>query len=335
MAKAVSRRPARRGGRVLSVIGLIASGAGAFLLVSGFMLRFFVAGHAVKFPLNEYQVATLTAPHVTYFNSAEAKVLSGVTMRVTRTIEGDVAAGGGSRAVWTQFSSFFDVTNGVPFNAVTQRSAFDRRTGAAVACCDEASGSFTGAQSGQVYTWPIGAGKHPYDVFDTTVNRPEPASYAGQSTVGGVPAYRYTERVTGVKFGTQRLPAALVGIKGQQTVTLDETYTATSTYWVDPVTGAVLNVNQNQDITLRDQGGVRRLVLFQGDFQATPQTVAGIVSTDKPRRAAITAITTTVPILLGLSGAVILAVGILLVIGRRKRQLVRTAPKYETVAMAP
>ncbi|HMG65644.1 MAG TPA: DUF3068 domain-containing protein, partial [Streptosporangiaceae bacterium] len=282
MVTAVSRRPAGRGGRVLSVIGLIASGVGAFLLVSGFMLRFFVAGIAVKFPLNEYQVATLTAPDVTYFNSAEAKELSGVTMRVTRTVEGDVAAGDGSRAVWTQFSSYFDTKNGLPFNAVTQRSAFDRRTGTAVACCNAANGSFTGVQTGQVFTWPFGAGKHAYDVFDTTVNKPEPASYAGQSTVGGVPAYRYVERVTGVKFGTQRLPGALVGIKGQQTVTLDETYTATNTYWVDPVTGVVLNVNQNQNITLRDQGGVRRLVLFNGDFQATPQTVASIVSRDKP-----------------------------------------------------
>jgi Porin PorA len=331
---AVSRRPAGPGGRVLSVIGLIASGAGAFLLVSGFMLRFFVAGHTVKFPLNEYQVATLTAPDVTYFNSAEAKELSGVTMRVTRTTEGDVAAGDGSRAVWTQFSSFFDTTNGLPFNAVTQRSAFDRRTGAAVACCDAVSGSFTGAQSGQVFTWPIGAGKQALDIFDPTVNRPEPASFAGTSTVGGVPAYRYVERVTGVKFGTQRLPGALVGVKGQQTVTLDETYTATNTYWVDPVTGAVLNVNQNQDITLRDQGAVR-LVLFRGSFRATPQTVASIAHTDKPRRAAITAITVTVPIALGLSGAVILAVGILLVIGRRKRPPARTVPRYETVAMAP
>jgi hypothetical protein len=334
VATAVSRRPGRRGGRVLSVIGLIASGVGAFLLVSGFMLRFFVAGIAVKFPLNEYQVATLTAPDVTYFNSAETKELSGVTMRVTRTTEGDVAAGDGSRAVWTQFSSFFDTKNGLLFNAVTQRSAFDRRTGAAVTCCDAANGSSTRPQSGQVYTWPIGAGKHSYDVFDTTVNRPEPAAYAGQATVGGVPAYRYVEKVTGVKFGTQRLPGALVGIKGQQTVTLDETYTATNTYWVDPVTGAVLDVNQNQDITLQDQGAAR-LVLFRGDFQATPQTVASIVHTDKPRRAAITALTVTVPILLGLSGAVILAVGILLVIGRRKRPPVRTAPKYETVAMVP
>jgi Porin PorA len=331
---AVSRRPAGPGGRVLSVIGLIASGVGAFLLVSGFMLRFFVAGHTVKFPLNEYQVATLTAPDVTYFNSAETKELTGVTMRVTRTTEGDVAAGDGSRAVWTQFSSFFDTKNQLPFKTVTQRSAFDRRTGAAVDCCDAASGSFTGAQSGQVYTWPIGAGKQAYDVFDTTVNRPEPAAYAGKSTVDGVPAYRYTEQVTGVRFGTQRLPGALVGVKGQQTVTLDETYTATNTYWVDPVTGAVLDVNQNQDITLQDQGAVR-LVLFRGSFRATPQTVASIAHTDKPRRAAITAITVTVPIALGLSGAVILAVGILLVIGRRKRPPARTVPRYETVAMAP
>jgi Porin PorA len=326
---------APRGGRVLTGIGLFLSGLGAFLLVSGFMLRFFVAHDAVKFPLNEYQVATLTADHVTYFSAAQLKDLTGVSMRVTRTVEGDVAAGTDSHAVWTQFTYTFDATNKVPFNAVTQRSAFDRRTGAAVACCGEAVGAFTGPQSGQVYTWPIGAGQQTYNVFDTTLNKAVPAVYSGQETVDGITANRYVEHVNGTPFGTQKLPGSLVGLKGQPSATLTEVYQATNTYWVDPVTGAVINLNQDQKITLRDKSGVQRLVLFQGDFQATPGTVASIVAADRPRRAAVMSITTTVPLILGLSGAVILAAGILLVAGRRKKEPVRTAPKYETVAMAP
>ncbi|MEP7023769.1 MAG: DUF3068 domain-containing protein [Actinomycetota bacterium] len=321
------------------MVGLIASGLGAFLLVSGFLLRFYVASHAVRFPLNEYQVATLTAQNVTYFSSAEVKELSGVSMRVTRTVEGDVAAGDGSRAVWMQFTSTFDAKNGVPVNAVTQRSAFDRHTGQAIACCGETVsstvGTYSGPQSGQIYTWPIGAGQQTYDVYDATLNRPEPASYAGQTTIDGVPAYRYIEQVNGTRFGSQQLPGALLGLKGRQSVTLYETYQATNTYWVDPVTGVVIDLDQNENITLRDKAGVQRLVLLRGDFRTTPQTVASIVRADKPRRAAITAIATTAPIILGLSGTILLAVGILLVAGRRNRQPVPAMPKYETVAMAP
>ncbi len=41
------------------VVGLVAVGLGTFLLVSGLLLRFYVAGQVVKFPLNEYQVTRL------------------------------------------------------------------------------------------------------------------------------------------------------------------------------------------------------------------------------------------------------------------------------------
>jgi len=102
--------------------------------------------------------------------------LSGVTMRVTRTTVGDSAAGSDHRAVWNRFSSYIDTTNGVPYDAVTQRSAFDRRSGEAVNCCGAAisstAGTYTGPQSGQAFTWPIGAGQQPYQVFDTVLRRP-------------------------------------------------------------------------------------------------------------------------------------------------------------------
>ena len=102
--------PARQPLGVLGILGLVLTGLGAFLLVSGALLRYFVAGDVVKFPLNEYQIATLEARNVTYFSSAQAKPLPGVTMRVTRTTVGDSAAGSDHRAVWNRFSSYIDTT---------------------------------------------------------------------------------------------------------------------------------------------------------------------------------------------------------------------------------
>src|ERR1022692_4200625 len=126
------------------VAGLIASGLGSFLLVSGLLLRFYVAGQVVRFPLNEYQITTLAGKDVTYFSPSLLKDVTGVTMRVTKTTEGDFAAGTSSRAVWTQFSYSYDVTNAVAYQSLTQRSAFDRRTGALIGCCGAAVGSYTG-----------------------------------------------------------------------------------------------------------------------------------------------------------------------------------------------
>ena len=310
-------------------VGLIAAGLGAFLLVSGIALRYYVAGQVVKFPLNEYQVTTMSGTNVTYFSPALLKDVTGVKMRVTRTIEGDVAAGTSSRAVWTLFSSTYDATNGVAYKTLTQRSAFDRRSGALADCCGAAVGSYTGRQSGLSLTWPIGTKQQSYQIFDTTLLKPMPAQFAGQADIDGLRAYRFVEQVPAQKFSEQKLPGSLVGLHGRPTVTLDEYYQATNTYWVDPVTGTVLNINENQKLTLRDSSGVQRLVLFKGDLAMTPRSVLSSVRSQHDRRAGIEAITMTVPLGLGLAGVLFLAVGCWLVLWRRAADDTPAAPQYE------
>ncbi len=310
--------------------GLVGAGLGTFLLVSGLLLRFYVAGQVVKFPLNEYQVTTLAGSNVTYFSPSLLKDVTGATMRVTRTIEGDVAAGTSSRAVWTLFSYTYDATHGVAYRSQTQRSAFDRRSGALISCCGETVGAYTGPQAGLALSWPIGTQQRSYQIFDTTLLRPLPAQYAGQATIDGLPTYRFVERVPAQKFSTQKLPGSLVGLHGQPTVTLDEYYQATNTYWVDPVTGTVVDINEDQKITLRDSSGVQRLVLFQGDLPMTAQSVQSLAGSDRPRRSGIEAITLIIPAGLGLAGAVILAVGAWLALWRRKRDDAAAEPEYAT-----
>ena len=316
-------------------VGLVAAGLGAFLLVSGLLLRFYVAAQVVKFPLNEYQVTALSGRNVTYFSPSLLTDVTGVNMRVTRTIEGDVAAGTSARAVWALFSYSYDATHRVAYQALTQRSAFDRRTGALISCCGAAVGGFTGRQSGLAFTWPIGTRQQSYQVFDTTLLKPMLARFAGQATIDGLRADRFVERVPAQKFSTQKLPGSLVGLHGQPTVTLAEYYQAINTYWVDPVTGAVVDINENQKITLRDSSGVQRLVLFQGDLPMTSQSVLSSVRAQRSKRAGIEAITRTVPLGLGLGGAVFLAVGAWLALWRRTPGGAPAEPEYAMAEPAP
>ncbi len=311
------------------VAGLIAAGLGTFLLVSGAAMRYYVAGQVVKFPLNKYQVTTLVGKNVTYFSPGVLKDVKGATMRQTRTIEGDVAAGTSRRAVWTQFSYTFDATHGVAYQSLTQRSAFDRRTGELIACCGEAVGAFTGRQSGLSLTWPIGTRQQSYQIFDATLLKPVQARFAGQATIDGLRTYRFVEQVPAQKFGSQKLPGSLVGLHGQPTVKLAEYYQATNSYWVDPVTGSVVDINEDQKLTLRDSGGVQRLVLFQGALQMTPQSVQKLIRSEHARRTGIQAITLTVPLGLGAAGLVILAAGAWLALGGRRPGDVPAAADYE------
>ena len=224
----------------------------------------------------------------------------------------------------------------MPYDAVTQRTAFDRRSGEAVTCCgaaiSSAAGTYSGPQSGQAYTWPIGAGQQPYQVFDTVLRRPVTATFTGTTAIAGIPVNRYTEQVRAAKVGTQKLPGQLVGLKGRPRSCWTSSIPITATYWVDPVTGTVIDEEHNEKLTLRS-GGQQRLVLLKGDFQVTPASVAAIAAADRPHRSAIVSITTTVPLLLGISGAVILAAGILLSVSRRRPS--RAAPRYQAVGMVP
>ncbi len=298
------------------VIGLVLGGLGAFFIAAALLTRFYVAAHVIKFPLNEYRVTTLQGDNVTYFSPVKLKDLSGVTMRVTDTIEGDVEAGSSARAVWNEFTYLYDVSNATAYQYTARRQAFSRRSGELVNCCGAFVGSNTNTgvrQSGLAAVWPIGAKKQTYMVFDYTLDKPTAFRYSGTATVEGTPAYRYVAHVPQQQFTTQTLPAALVGLAGiigQSPVTLPEFYQADDAYWVDPATGAILDATENLKITLQDSAGVQRLVLIQGSLNMTPQSIQRSVSGDRPDRTKVELLTAIIPLAAGLLGVALLAIGI-------------------------
>ncbi len=298
------------------VVGLILAGLGAFFLVLAGLVRFYVPGQVVKFPLNEYQVSTLHDGNASYFSADKIKELTGISVTATDTIEGDVSGGGSSHAVWNEFTAVHDDINNVNFNYYQRRAPFDRRTGVLVNCCgafvNQGSQNKTVRLAGQGYVWPFGAQKQTYQLFDTTLNKPMPAAFQGTATIDGVPTYRYAEQVSPEQTGTQTVPGANVGMPDQPSVTLPEYYQAINTYWVDPVTGAPVNVEQNQLITLKDSTGATRLVLFKADLKFSPASIRSFVNTDVAGRNKITLVTSVLPLILLLLGLVLLIVGLVM-----------------------
>jgi Porin PorA len=294
-------------------IGLALVGLGAFLLVAALLTRGYVAGKLVKFPLNTYVKTTLIGKDVSYFSPKLVRPVSGATMQVTDTVKGDGAAGNSSTAVWDEFTYLYDRTNHVVFSYTTRRAAFDRRTGVLVDCCGaNIGGDSTIRQTGlSGYVWPFGTQKRTYDVFDTTLLRPMPFRYAGTGTIHGIGVYRFVERVPPTQSGTQQVPGSLVG-SSQNLVTLPQFYTATSTYWVDPRTGGVLDSNANSKQYLRNTNG-QDLILFNGDLVMTPASVSTAVGLDSSGRTELDWFEVIGPLLGALVGLAVLVTGIVLV----------------------
>jgi hypothetical protein len=307
-------------------IGLVLAGLGAFLIVLAVVLPTWIVGQVVKFPLNEYQTASLAASNASYFSATALTEKTGVTLQATYTIKGDGAAGTSSTAVWDEYSYVYDLTNHQPVQQTTRRMAFDRKTGQLTMCCGaNVNGDSSVQQRGYVgFVFPIGTKKQAYQVFDTTLNKPVPFPYAGTATVRGIQTYKYTEDITPVQVATQTVPGSLVG-ESAASVTLPEYYEMHLIYYVDPTTGALINVQEHQTMTLRNPTtGAQALLLFDADLKVTPSALTAIVKLDSNGRNELTLLKVILPIVLGVVGLVALIVG--LILGRGRRPMVEDEP---------
>jgi hypothetical protein len=302
------------------LVGLVAAGLGAFFVVLGVLTHLVVVRQAVKFPLNEYLISTLVARNASYFSTSKLSELSGVTLQTTTTVEGDVAAGTSNIAVWNEFSYVYDETNHQPFEYTTERLAFNRRSGALDNCC----GAFIGTNravhmSGLGFVWPFNTQKQNYQLYDTTLLRPEPVKYEGTADVDGVTAYKFVEDVPATKVGNQTIPGSLIG-ENKSSVTLGQYDQTMNTMWVNPVIGAPVKVQRDEEVTLRDSTGATRLVLINADFKLSPSSVAAAVATVKSDDTKTDLVTTTIPLISIILGIVLLVLGLALARSARYEQ---------------
>jgi MFS family permease len=300
------------------VSGFVLTFLGAFLLVLAALLRFWVVPANTKIPLNQYEITTFTGTG-SYFNKATGLEVIGSSVQITTTTKGDARAGNDSTAVYDVFSSMQDLTNQTRIADYGFREAFDRKTAELVRCC----GAYltnqvtfkreTVPMSGLGITFPLGAQKTTYMIFDVTDGRPEPVRYAGTATVDGIGVYRYVEKVAPTMFGTEQIPGSVAGIPSQAEVTLGAYYTADNTYYVDPETGAPLDITRNQEISFRDSSGVTRLVGTQLKIAETAPSVQALVNLDNSARSKISLGKDILPLIGLIVGILLIVVGGLLV----------------------
>lgn len=300
------------------VVWSVLTGLGVFLIVVAIMARFFIPSQAIKFPLNEFSKSTLQAVGANYFSKKYVTEESGVTLQATNTQKGNVAAakstGNSSKvAVWDSYTAVEDITNhtAVSIPAAGNTLAFDRKTGALVKWSGNTVDGQPVTVAGQGPLFPLGTKKQSYQVFDTTLTKPVTFKYAGSTTTDGVGTYVFKATVPSTQVGTQQLPGSLVGLKAAE-VTLPQYYSVNETMYVDPVTGVPLSVDQSVQQVLKDNTGTTKLVLLSADFKTTPASLAAGVKTDNKGRNEINLLTVIIPIVAGLLGVILVAVGVVL-----------------------
>jgi hypothetical protein len=258
------------------VAGLVAAGLAAFFAVTGLVPDSQILAQGGQPALSNPETLVLTAADASYLSPVTLTEVSGANIDEKETLTPNYGAGSPSVAVWTVTTSFTDATHNQQLEPASRTFAIDRATGQLVDCCGASiDGNLMITQTGlSGYMFPAGARKQAYDVFDTVLDRPEPAAYSGSGTIDGIPAYRYTEAVTAARAGFSPLSA-----------TDPELYSARDSFWVDPETGAVLAITAVEDLFLAGPAAPR---LFDADLTTTDATVTHLADQDRGIRREIT-----------------------------------------------
>lgn len=312
-------------------IGMVLAGLGAFLIVLAIALPTYIAGHVIKFPLNYYYKATLVGTNATYFSASEVKEVTGANINAIYTIKGLGKQGNSSTAAWQLFTYLYDT--GLPrdkqaIEIQNQTVAFDRKNAELRNCCGANFMGKTINWTGIVgYVFPMNTQKTTYNVYNTTLMKTVPFTYAGTDNVDGIPTYRFVSTANPVKIGFTPLSS-----------TDPEYYGVDQTYYVDPETGALLKVSETQNAYLVNPiTGARTTTLLQVTLAPTAASVQDIVNIDNSGRLKVLLFETVIPIVIGVLGAIFLVLGVLL--ARRRPDLTESGISAVTeelpVASAP
>jgi hypothetical protein len=286
--------------------GLVLAGLASFCVVIGLFLSGALAGRAAVIPRGENQVVevlTMTATGASYFSPTRLVMVTGANIEQTETITGVARPSSSSVAVWNVVTTTSDTTRHQQLEPMVRTLAIDRATAQLVTCCNaNINGNALIRQYGVAgYVFPPGTRKQAYDVFDAILGRPVPVAYSGQATVGGIRVYQFTEDVTAAPIGFS--PYSLSD---------PELYSVHRVYWVDPETGALLNVSVSEDLYLAETTTRPVTHLLEADLTATQDTVAGLAGRDAQVRGDLAAAGTTRVVSLSLAGGFALIGGWLL-----------------------
>lgn len=229
------------------VLGAVLAGLGALLFVVGALIRFYVEPTLAVAPIDQESVTSLEAKNATLFDTATLSPITTDLSVKARTV-GDVAASekaSGDTLVWVSTTTITS-SDGVIRSQSVKRAAFDEKTAEAVNCCGNFMETEEGVReevtrSGLMFKFPFYTEKKTYQVWDDKLADTVETTYEGEAKVNGKTTYVFENEVPATVVGTQEVPGSVLGLESTDAVTADSYYQNHNTYYVEPVTGAIVN----------------------------------------------------------------------------------------------
>ncbi|MGZ8742997.1 MAG: DUF3068 domain-containing protein [Nocardioides sp.] len=296
-------------------------GIGAFFLVTAVLCRVWGYPALAVAPIDQDSVTNLSATGATVFDTAtltEQTTDLSISAKTVGDIEASEEAGDDVR-VWVSSSSTKDSDGNVRSRSI-DRAAFDAFTAEAVNCCDEFTETEEGepqevAHEGLVFKFPFQTEKKTYDFWDGTLGETVPIEYVGEEEVDGLSTYKFEQTIEPTVTDTLEVPASVLGEEGEENLEAERTYSNHRTVWVEPVTGAVVNRNDQQLTTLR-YDGTDRVTLTEADVSYTQESIEETADTVRTKALLLRVLNPIIPIGGLILGLILIGVGVFFI--RRK-----------------
>jgi hypothetical protein len=259
------------------LLGAILAGLGALLFVAALLVPIYVIPTLAVAPIDQNSITSLEAKDATVFDTATLKPITTDLSVKARTV-GDVKASeaaGGDTVVWVTTTTVTS-SDGVIRSQSVKRAAFDEKTSEAVNCCGNFMETEEGVRvpvkrSGLMFKFPFYTEKKTYQVWDDTLAKTVTTTYKGTVKVQGHTAWVFENDVPGTVVGTEDVPGSLFGLDSNENVTADSYYQNHNTYYVEPVTGAIVNQVTDTKSWFSYQG--HELVTTDASIAYTPQEI--------------------------------------------------------------
>lgn len=318
------RLPAVRGPEPRPIAAVALLFAGSFLLFLCLLLPMFVAPREARAALAPYWVIAAEGSG-SYLSVARGEVVASDRLKVTRTVRGDLDAGSEQTAVYDAFTALEDLGPDVsPDDRVVwttdQRIALDRRTGEAVACCDEQP-----AHEGLTLRFPFGTRRATYPLWDDEIADVRPATYVRTQRMDGLEVYLFSSQVEPTVIISETVRGALVGLP-DPSIDVDILYAADKQLWVEPRTGRIVNARSVITQTLQPADAVATTAMLE--LAWNQDTVDWMIRDTRRSMDRLALVATTGPTTALVTGCILLLAGIWLAARsqRHRRHLQRGDP---------
>ncbi|MGN7249187.1 DUF3068 domain-containing protein [Janibacter anophelis] len=304
----------------------IIMGVGAFILTMGLLFKFYAYPRLAVVPLDQNTTQVVQDPDAQFFDADNVKPGSG-ELTTTARIIGDPEASeqaaeetGRDVAIWNSGQVSDNNGDNIPMDGSTEVLVFDRHTGEAINCCGESKNGEEVKRDGLLVKFPFDT--QPVDTYmwwDSTVGKSFPVKYEGEEDLQGMNTYKFTQEVPTTKYSSRELPGNLFGGEPDApAVTADRYYSNKRTFWVDPVTGVVLDRVEEQKQEFRHDG--KTLNALETTSRFTPETVDKNVEEYKSKSSLLNMVQTTFPLVFTILGILLILAGLILslIIGRRR-----------------